>query len=266
VSPVAPCSRPLVFAHRGGRALAPENTLAAFDLGLRSGADGLELDVRLSCDGVPVVVHDADLDRCTDATGPVAARTAAELARVDAGYRFGDGVGFPWRARGLGIPTLAEVLARYTDVPIIVEIKEATSRIASAVVDVVRASGAVSRVCVGSFSLVPLSWVRRLEPALATGASRQEGQRALYRTWCGLGLGRVAYRAFQLPVWSGRLQVVSPGLIHRAKRARVAFQVWTINQERDMWSLLDWGVDGLISDRPEVAVAVRDEWARRRID
>jgi glycerophosphoryl diester phosphodiesterase len=74
--------RPRVFAHRGGSALAPENTLAAFEHGLRVGADGLELDVHLSADGVPVVVHDSTLDRTTNATGPVAARTAAELARV----------------------------------------------------------------------------------------------------------------------------------------------------------------------------------------
>ena len=90
--------RPRVFAHRGGSALGPENTLAAFDLGLAAGADGLELDVHLSADGVPVVVHDATLDRTTDATGPVAARTAAELARVDAGCRFAGA------ARRLSVP------------------------------------------------------------------------------------------------------------------------------------------------------------------
>src|SRR6187549_1440186 len=81
-------SRRRVFAHRGGSALAPENTLAAFELGLRVGADGIELDVHLSADGVPVVVHDPTLERTTNAVGPVAARTAAELARVDAGWHF----------------------------------------------------------------------------------------------------------------------------------------------------------------------------------
>src|SRR5436190_11368898 len=93
--------RPRVFAHRGGSALAPENTLAAFELGLRAGADGFELDVHLSADGVLVVFHDDTLDRTTNATGLVAARTAAELARVDAGWHFRDEHGsYPFRGQG----------------------------------------------------------------------------------------------------------------------------------------------------------------------
>ena len=98
-----PCfarSRPLVFAHRGGSALAPENTLAAFDRGLALGADGVELDVRLSRDGIPVVHHDATLDRTTDATGPVSGRSADELRRVDAGFAFGPGDDRPFRGQG----------------------------------------------------------------------------------------------------------------------------------------------------------------------
>ena len=84
---------PLVFAHRGGRALGPENTLAGLDLGMAAGADGLEFDVRVSRDGVPVLHHDPDLDRCTNACGPVESRTAAELARVDAAYWFDEAHG-----------------------------------------------------------------------------------------------------------------------------------------------------------------------------
>ena len=80
--PVLDRTRRLVFAHRGGSALGPENTLAAFDHGLACGADGFELDVHLAADGVPVVIHDAVLDRTTDASGPVGERTSAELAAV----------------------------------------------------------------------------------------------------------------------------------------------------------------------------------------
>src|SRR5919112_5129667 len=92
--------RPLVFAHRGGSALAPENTIAAFDNGLALGADGLELDVHLSSDGVVVVHHDRLLDRTTALRGPIAARMASELARA-------------------GIPALADVLARYRDTRVV---------------------------------------------------------------------------------------------------------------------------------------------------
>src|SRR5436190_12871054 len=97
-------SRPLVFAHRGGSALAPENTMAAFDNGLHLGADGLELDVRLSRDGVVVVHHDRTLERTTGLTGTVASRTSAELHRA-------------------GVPALSAVLARYPQARVIIELK-----------------------------------------------------------------------------------------------------------------------------------------------
>ena len=90
-------TRPLVFAHRGGSALAPENTIAAFDHGLSLGADGLELDVHLSRDGVVVVHHDRLLDRTTNLHGPIAEATSGELARADAGHHFGRDSGFPFR-------------------------------------------------------------------------------------------------------------------------------------------------------------------------
>src|SRR5712691_3935269 len=97
-------SRPLVFAHRGGSALAPENTIEAFDNGLALGADGLELDIQLSRDGVVVVHHDRTLDRTTSLRGPVADRTADELRRA-------------------AVPTLADVLARHREARVIVELK-----------------------------------------------------------------------------------------------------------------------------------------------
>src|SRR6188768_816991 len=80
--------RPLVFAHRGGARLAPENTMPALDNGIAHGADGFEIDVQLSADGIPVVIHDHTLDRTTDHSGPVSNLTAAELEGVDAGFRF----------------------------------------------------------------------------------------------------------------------------------------------------------------------------------
>src|SRR5687767_4552870 len=141
-------SRPLVFAHRGGCALGPENTIAAFDLGMAAGADGLEFDVHLSADGVAVVCHDDTLDRTTGGSGPVRARTAVELARVDAGYHFVDEHGgYPFREREVGIPSLRDVLRRYPDIPIIVEMKVDSPEMGEAVAADVRAAGAADRVC-----------------------------------------------------------------------------------------------------------------------
>lgn len=249
-----------VFAHRGGSALAPENTIAAFDRGLACGADGLELDVHLSRDGVPVVIHDATLERTTDASGAVNTRLAGELARVDAGARLAIRGEFLFRGRGWGIPTLAEVLARYPAAPVIVELKESSAELARAVVDVVRAADALGRVCVGAFELGGLRVVRALAPALATSAARVEVQRALLRVWCRLPLGAVPYAGFQVPERSGRIRVVSPRFVAAAARAGLGVQVWTVDTADDARRLLGGGVQALITDRPDALAPVCRDW------
>jgi glycerophosphoryl diester phosphodiesterase len=253
-----------VFAHRGGSGLAPENTMAAFDNGLALGADGLELDVHLSRDGRVVVHHDRTLDRTTNLQGAVASRTADELARADAGCSFRRNGSFPFRGRGFGVPLLADVLTRYRDVPVIVELKVNAREFAEAVVAVVRRADAVDRVCLGSFGLRVLRAVRRLEPAIATSAAREEVRWALYRSWCRWPVSRVAYSCYQVPEWSGRTHVVSPLFVRAAHGAGLPVQVWTVDVQSDARRLLDWGVDALITDRPDIIVPlVRDVSAGR---
>jgi len=253
-----------VYAHRGGAALRPENTLTAFDHGLTLGADGLELDVHLSRDGVVVVHHDATLDRTTDARGPVSRLTAAELAQVDAGYRFSLAAGvFPHRAQGWGVPTLRQVLSRYP-VPLIVELKTSETELVRATLDEIRAARALERVSIGSFSGRALREVRAREPGLATGAAREETRWALYRSWVRWPLGRTAYREFQVPERSGLTRIVTPAFIAYAHAAGLAVKVWTVNQRADIDRLLGWGVDAIISDRPDIAVAARDASTRTR--
>jgi len=227
--------RPLVFAHRGGAALAPENTLAAFDNGLALGADGIELDVRLSRDGVAVVHHDATLDRTTTLRGAVAARNTDELVAAD-------------------VPTLRSVLLRYPTARIIIEIKERSVAVARAVLDDVRTASAASRVCIGSFSRKPLREVRRLEPSLATSAAREEVRWALYRSWCRFPVMETPYVGYQIPEIAGRTRVVSPRFVADAHRAGLGVQVWTVNTEREAHRLIGWGVDALITDRPDLIV------------
>ena len=174
-----------MFAHRGGAALRPENTLLAFDHGLSLGADGLELDVHLSRDGVVVVHHDPTLDRTTSGRGPLAALTAGELARLDAGYHFGPPMPpepaaatatqptrHPWRGLAGGVPTLADVLQRYPSALFIIELKVNEPILAHRTIDVVRAADALDRVAVGSFGTRVLRAARAYEPRLVTGASR----------------------------------------------------------------------------------------------
>jgi glycerophosphoryl diester phosphodiesterase len=225
-------SRPLVFAHRGGSALAPENTIAAFDNAVALGADGLELDVHFSHDGAVVVHHDRTLSRTTALRGPIADRTADELRRAD-------------------VPSLAEVVARYRDVRIIVEMKVNRAELAAATLDVLRRADAVERICLGSFGWRVLHAARALEPRVATSAAREEVRWALYRSWCRWPVSRVAYAGYQVPERSGLTRVVSPQFVEGAHRAGLGVQVWTVDTEEDARRLMAWGVDALITDRPD---------------
>ena len=234
-------SRPLVFAHRGGSALAPENTMAAFDNGLALGADGLELDVHLSRDGVVVVHHARTLDRTTTLRGPIAERTAEELRRAS-------------------VPTLADALARYRDPRIIIEMKVNHPELAAATIDVIRRAGAIDRVCLGSFGLRVLRAARALEPAVATSGAREEVRWALYRSWCRWPVSRAAYAGYQVPELAGRTRVVSPRFVDDAHDAGLGVQVWTVDTEAAARRLLGWGVDALITDRPDVIVPIVAAW------
>jgi glycerophosphoryl diester phosphodiesterase len=242
---------PLVFAHRGGAALRPENTVLAFDHGLALGADGLEFDVHLSRDGVVVVQHDTTLDRTTNGTGPVAAHTADELARLDAGYHF---PGF--RGQAGGIPRLTDVLSRYRDARFIIELKVNAPELAHKTIDAVRAANAVDRTSLGSFGTRVLRAARAYEPRIRTGASQEETRLALYRSWVRWPVRHPPYNEFQVPEQSGSTRVVSPRFVKYAHQAGVKVAVWTVNEEADMRRLLLWGVDAIISDRPDRAIEV----------
>jgi len=252
-------ARPLVYAHRGGAALRPENTIAAFDHGLALGADGLELDVRLSRDGIAVVHHDATLERTTNGRGAIRNYTADELARLDAGYWFRPDAAVHYPCRGLagGVPTLREILRRYVDIPLIIELKVNDPELARRTIDDLRSTHSADRAVLGSFYWRVLRAARTYEPAIRTGAAREETRWALYRSWVRWPLGRTPYHEFQVPERSGRTTIVTPQFIAYARRAALPVKVWTVNSEGDIERLFRWGADAIISDRPDVAVAVR---------
>lgn len=239
--------------------------MPAFDNGMALGADGLELDVQLSSDGIPVVIHDHTLDRTTDRTGPVSALSAADLAGVDAGYRFERDGAFPFRGQGHGIVTLDSVLARHAGARIIIEMKGGQPELARAVAASIRQARAVEWTCVGSFYAGSIATLRAEHPEIYTSASTRESRWAVHRSWVRWPwAGTYPYFAFQLPEVAGRMRVVSPALVRLIHRQGHVVQVWVVNERADVWRLLDWGVDGIISDRPDTAVATRDEWFAKR--
>jgi len=254
----------LVFAHRGGAKLAPENTLVAVENGMALGSDGFECDVHLSRDGVPVVIHDPTLDRTTNASGPVSRRSVRELADVDAGYRFGPQQDFPFRGRGIGVPPLEELLRRVPDGRVIIEMKTGQPELARAVIDVLRRTGSTGRACVGSFNKDGLDVIRAEAAEIVTSASEIEARWTLYRSWARWPLAaKRSYVAFQVPERAGRLQVISPAFLAQAHRDGGRVDVWVVDRPEDIDRLFDVGVDGVISDRPDLAVPARDAWVAR---
>jgi len=259
--------QPLVFAHRGGAKLAPENTIPAFDNGIAQCADGVELDVQLSADGVPVVIHDKTLDRTTNLTGPVHALTVDELARVDAGYAFERDGAHPFRGQGIGVPTLEAVLRRHPATRLIIEMKGGEPELAGEVARVVRRVGALDRICVGSFYQTAIDALRLESPDIVTSASQEEARWTLHRSWVRWPwTGPRPYVAFQVPERVGRMRVVSRNFIRQVHREGQVLQIWVVDSAADATRLFDWGVDGLITDRPDVTVPARDAWqAQARI-
>lgn len=252
---------PLFFAHRGGSLLAPENTLAAFDRGASLGADALELDIQETRDGELVVIHDATVDRTTDATDPVASFTLDELRRLDAGYRFSPDAGatFPFRGQGHTIPTLREVFARYPALRINIDLKGSNPVRERRLWELIQEHEAQDRTLVASGDEhVPIVRFRTLVAGrTATSASGDEIRNFLFGSWCGATRWlRPAYVALQVPeTWHG-VRVVSPRLIAAAHRRGLDVHVWTVDDAAAMERLLAWGVDGVMTDRPDVLARV----------
>ena len=227
-----PAARPII-AHRGASGEYPENTLLAFAKAIEQGADALELDVRVTADGVPVVLHDAALDRTTDRSGLVRRLPLDQVRRADAG-------------RGQAVPTLAEVLEHFPATPLIIEIK--TPEAAAPVLSVLRAQGAGGRVLVGAFEHPSLAPFERA--AVARAASRREVARFwLAARWSG-GSSAVSWRAFTVPRRWGWLAVVDRRFVAAARRRGIPVHVWTVNDPSQARALRELGVCGIITDDP----------------
>lgn len=253
---------PLLIAHRGGAKLAPENTMVAFRQAVGQwDADMLEMDVRLTADGRLVVIHDETVDRTTDGKGPIRGMTWDEARSLDAAYRFRDLNGeHSLRGRGVRLPLFSEVLEEFPHMRIIVEPKAAEA--AAPLVRDIRAAEAEHRVLVGTeFEKTRVGARGYMGP---WGASRRQARCFWILHHFGLA-GRCytpAADGFQLPEWSGRFHAVTPRLIRAAHAANMPVHVWTVDDPRDMRRLLEWGADGIMTDRPDVLAGVLEE-ARR---
>jgi glycerophosphoryl diester phosphodiesterase len=232
-----------IVAHRGAAGIAPENTLAAFKEAIRLGADWLEFDVRLTGDGVPVIIHDSTLKRTTASRGTVRSRTLAEIRKLDAGSWFDD------RFEGEKIPTLDEVLKLGSRVRLNIEIKAncAPAReAAEAVWSRVTAAGLEDRTLLTSFDTEILRSLREIEPGAALGFPWQSGLRDPVRRALSLKCRMMLFEVGGL----------SEKKVRRCREVGLDVWVYTVNDPEDMRRVMDLGIDALISDRPDLLARI----------
>lgn len=241
-----------VIGHRGAAWYAPENTLESFRLALSQGADAIEFDVRRSADGEPMVFHDPTLDRTTDQSGPLAARTVAELQRLDAGFHHAQpGIaGTPFRGAGVRIPTLREVIAAFPDLPLLIEVKEL--EVAEATARVLIEAAATDRAVVAGSSWQALLPFRAAPFSL--GASRRDIARLKF----GFGAPDSACRCYAVPGAFHGLPIPTGRFVRRAHARTSSVHVWTVDDARSAQALWRVGVNGIVTNRPDVVRAARD--------
>lgn len=244
----------LVFAHRGGGGLYPENTLGAFEYSAKMGVDVLELDVHATRDGALVVMHDGSVDRTTDGRGRVSEMTLAEIKKLDAGFRFttDGGKTFPFRAQGVTIPTLEEIFDALPAMTFNVEPKQTEPSITRPLCEIIRARRMSDKVIVGSFRQTAIDEFRASCPEVATSATPTEVSEFLALYKIGLGASYAPpMQALQVPQNLGALQVVTRDFVEAAHRLNIKVHVWTINDPAQMRELIEIGVDGIMTDYPD---------------
>ncbi len=253
-----PLHAPIIAAHRGGAAVFPEHTLTAYVSCYEQFACRfMELDVHVSRDGIPVMIHDETVDRTTDGSGPVAAHSLAELQRLDAGYRFRGLDGASWAGRGLRIPTLEEVLRRLPDCVFSIEIKEGLSSGAAAIVEVIRRTGMERRVLVGSADHNSFLRMQAMAPDIPSFYSFRSGFLLLLAVWLGLARWyRPAHNALLIPQRLFGVDYITRRVCEAAHELGLPMLVWTVNDPAEMERLLKVGVDGIITDRPDLLAHV----------
>lgn len=237
----------VVLGHRGARGLAPENTLSAFKLALEMELDGVEMDVFRCGSGEVVVFHDDRLDNLTGKNGFIERASWAELKELDVGSHFHP------RYANEKIPKLAEVLDLIGDKIIInIELKGENAKedgLEKAVLDLLDERGLKENIIISSFNPVRIARVKKLKPTMKVGLLLQPD-------WAGW-----LRRAWFMPMRKADLvhaevKMVSPSFVRRAKRRGQKVLAWSPNTEEEISRMVECGVDGVITDRPDIALKV----------
>ncbi len=255
-------TRPLVIAHQGGDGIWPGDTLYAFEKAVETGADVLEMDAHITKDGRIVLMHDETVDDTTDGTGRIEDMTLDELKRLDAAYDWSKDGGqtFPYRGLGITVPTLDEVFERFPQMRYVIEIKLTENPIDKPLCELIRKYDMGDKAMVASFHDDAMRNFRSTCPEVATSASRGEVTRFVLLGKIFLsGLVAPQYQSIQPPydpAESMNIPIMTKRFIREAHAKNIRVEPWTVDDPELMRQYIEWGVDGIITDRPDLMVEI----------
>jgi len=262
-------NRPLVIAHQGGDGIWPGDTLYAFERAVEIGADVLEMDAHITGDGHIVLMHDEKVDRTTDGTGLIEEMTLTELKKLDAAYDWSNDGGktFPFRGQGIQVTTLDELFTAFPHMRYAIEIKKSLKPIDGPLCDMIREYEMQDRVMIASFHDEAMQSFREICPEVATSASRGEVTRfVLFGKILLSGLIIPQYESIQPPydpAESMNIPIMTRRFIREAHAKGLVVEPWTVDDPELMKQYIEWGVDGIMTDRPDLMVQVLKEMGLR---
>jgi glycerophosphoryl diester phosphodiesterase len=261
--------RPLVIAHQGGDGVWPGDTMYAFERAVEIGADVLEMDAHITHDGHIVLMHDEEVDRTTNGVGLIEETTLAELKQLDAAYKWSndDGNTFPYRGQGIQVPTLVELFQKFPQIRYVIEIKLTQNPIEQPLCDLIRKHGMQDKVMIASFHDEAMQNFRDTCPELATSASRTEVRNFVLLGKAFLsGFIAPEYQSIQPPYdpkESMNIPIMTERFVQEAHAKNIRVEPWTVDDPKRMKQYIEWGVDGIITDRPDLMIQVLKEMGIR---
>ena len=256
---------PLIIAHQGGDGVWPGDTMYAFENAVEIGADVLEMDAHITKDSQIVLMHDEKVDRTTDGTGPIEDLTLPELKQLDAAYQWSNdgGMTFPYRGQGIEVPTLDELFQKFPQMRYVIEIKLTQNPIDKPLCDLIRKYSMQDKVVIASFHDEAMQNFRKTCPEVATSASRGEVTKFVLLSKVFLsGLVAPQYQSIQPPYdpkESRNIPIMTKRFIREAHAKNIAVEPWTVDNPQLMKQYIEWGVDGIMTDRPDIMIDVLKE-------
>ncbi|MBT3338816.1 MAG: glycerophosphodiester phosphodiesterase [Anaerolineae bacterium] len=248
---------PLVIAHQGGDNVWPGETLYAYEQAAALDVDILEMDAHITADGVLILMHDETVDRTTNGSGLIEEMTLDELKELDAAYRWSidEGATYPYRGQGITITALEEVFQTFPGYPVNIEIKKTERSMAQPLCDLLREYEMQDKALIASFHDERMAEFREVCPEVATSGSKGEVTKFVILNYAFLGgLYSPAEHALQVPERNSGILVVRPGLMWGAHRRNLQVHIWTPNTTEELEHFINMGVDGIITDRPDLLV------------